>query len=211
MLRADNEEMVVISVVENRAREVCISRMDTRNTTSIEIYTPCDNHAYTETLLLLSGLAPDEILLPDSQRQKTLTKKITTLFPTTRVLFISRQYFDQDRGADLLNHVVIGHIDRDVVSKYIVLAGTFCLLRYVENCSGQIFPSNSMRLCYGSSYSGKMIIDRRTALNLELVQNTRTGSQKDSLFGVLNFTKTAVGASLLRKNVLNPSSGSIYF
>ena len=58
---------VVISVVENRAREVCISRMNTRNTTSIEIYVAIDNHAYTETLTLLSGLYPDEILLADGE------------------------------------------------------------------------------------------------------------------------------------------------
>ena len=61
------EGTTIASVVENRAREVCISKINTRNTTSLEIYIAIDNHAYTETLTILSGLFPDEILLPDGK------------------------------------------------------------------------------------------------------------------------------------------------
>eukprot|EP01039_Chlorochromonas_danica_P003316 gene3316-3638_t len=49
-----------------------------------------------------------------------------------------------------------------------------------------------------------MFIDRRTAINLELVSSTRGGEQKDSLFGVVNKTKTSVGARLLRSDILRP-------
>lgn len=52
-----------------------------------------------------------------------------------------------------------------------------------------------------------MSIDRRTATNLELISNTRSGNQKESLFGVINHTKTVVGARLLRSNILRPSTG----
>ena len=48
-------------------------------------------------------------------------------------------------------------------------------------------------------------IDRRTALNLELINNARTGKQSDSLFGTINRTKTAGGARFLRSQLLRPS------
>jgi DNA mismatch repair protein MSH4 len=49
-----------------------------------------------------------------------------------------------------------------------------------------------------------MTIDRSSATELELVVNARSGNQQCSLFGVMNRTKTAVGARLLRSNILNP-------
>jgi hypothetical protein len=60
---------------------------------------------------------------------------------------------------------------------------------------------------FGSSTATKMSIDRRTAMHLELIGNVRTGSQKESLFGTIDHTKTVVGARLLRSNILRPSTG----
>ncbi len=52
-----------------------------------------------------------------------------------------------------------------------------------------------------------MSIDRRTALHLELISNAQSGNQKESLFGVINHTKTVVGGRLLRSSILRPSTG----
>jgi hypothetical protein len=116
--------------------------------------------------------------------------------------------------------------------QYTVLAGTYCLLRYVENCEGRSFGKGSLRIVYCTSQRGRMVIDRRTgtlppspspraltstplpclsplpvpAINLELVVNARTGNQKESLFGAINHTKTTVGARFLRAEILRPST-----
>jgi DNA mismatch repair protein MSH4 len=180
----------IISVVENRSREICISKMCSKNLGSLEVFLVGDNNSYMESLSLIEELSPHEILLHDGMRGSVLSGKISRYFPESSVIFISRQYFDQDRGADLLNHILVGKADADLISKYTVLAGTNCLLRYIENCSGHVFPANSVRLEYRMSSSGKMMIDRRTAVNLELIGNCRTGSQKESLFGIVNRTKT---------------------
>ena len=51
----------------------------------------------------------------------------------------------------------------DVVSwQYTVLAGTYCLLRYVENCEGRSFGKGSLRIVYCTSQRGRMVVDRRT-------------------------------------------------
>jgi DNA mismatch repair protein MSH4 len=103
------------------------------------------------------------------------------------------------------NQVVAGSIDADVVAKYVVLAGCFCLLRYVENIVGSSFSEHSIRLISGTENVGsRMVIDRRTALNLELISNTQSGKQRDSVFGVINFTRTVVGARFLRSTLLRP-------
>ena len=126
------------------------------------------------------------------------------------MLFISRQYFDQDRGADLLlNKLLQGEVDADLVAKYIVLSGAYCLLRYIENCSGSAFAAHSLRVEYGSTCATTMNLDRRTAINLELICNAKTGKQKESLFGVINNTKTVIGERLLRSNILRPSTDKV--
>jgi hypothetical protein len=38
----------------------------------------------------------------------------------------------------------------------------------------------------------------------------RSGSQKESLFGAIDHTKTVVGARLLRSSILRPSTGAVF-
>ena len=51
---------------------------------------------------------------------------------------------------------------------------------------------------------GNHISDVSTSNNLELLRNVRDITSKHTLFGVLNNTKTAAGARLLRANILQP-------
>ncbi len=54
------------------------------------------------------------------------------------------------------------------------------------------------------SFKHTMELDAATHRNLELLKNVYDGSQEGSLFKVLNRTKTAMGARLLKKWMLNP-------
>ena len=148
----NDNNVIVVSVVENRAREVCICKIDNQEGSTLAIYLLSDSHSYNETVLTLQSIQPNEILLHDGARNRTLSKKIELeCSEDTRVLYISRLYFDQDRGADLLKNVLVGEVDADLVAKYIVLSGAFCLLRYLDNCSGDSYAPHSMRLEYMSS------------------------------------------------------------
>jgi DNA mismatch repair ATPase MutS len=44
---------------------------------------------------------------------------------------------------------------------------------------------------------GTMLIDSQSIANLEVIFNLRTGDKTDSLFGILNHTKTALGGKAL--------------
>ena len=48
-----------------------------------------------------------------------------------------------------------------------------------------------------------MSIDREAVRSLELLRNARTDTDKETLYSVLNHTKTHVGARLLRTTLLS--------
>ncbi len=50
------------------------------------------------------------------------------------------------------------------------------------------------------------MIDLSTIANLELVQNLQNAKSKHCLYGLLNETRTRMGARLLKNNVLQPST-----
>ena len=60
-------------------------------------------------------------------------------------------------------------------------------------------------LAAGAIRLGCMSIDYVTAKNLELVRDLQTGSQKgNSLYAIMNHTATAVGARLLKAQIVKP-------
>jgi hypothetical protein len=67
--------------------------------------------------------------------------------------------------------VQLGTVDSDIIARYIVLSGSYCILKYVEQITGSQFPDHSLRIVLESGFriSEKMSIDRRSAINLELV------------------------------------------
>ena len=204
---------IVCSVAENRAREVCLCVMNSQNRAILDVYLVNDHHGYAETLDLLEELQPSEILL-NNRTEGLLSMKIKEQYSGERhcanasIMMMSRQYFDQDGGAEMLGRVLLVPLNSEHMSHYTLLAGAFCLLRYLENCSGANFPSGSVRLDYHASddKAPSLLIDRHTASALELVASARTGSLSASLFGVINRTKTLCGARLLRASLLRPSA-----
>ena len=60
-----------------------------------------------------------------------------------------------------------------------------------------------------NSFDNRMILDRATVRNLELSETMREKKKKGSLLGVLDRTKTAMGARLLRKSVTSPLTDKV--
>ena len=203
---------LIICVCENRSREVCISLMESKRRGAVlEVYVFADTHSYIETLSTIQTIAPDIILLHDGSRSSILAKKIEDEIKHYKevgidisIIYMARICFDQDRGANLLALVVVGNLDADLIAKYTVLAGCYCLLRYIEKSTGTTFAPKSVQFLLQSGDSDRMSIDRRTTVALELISSLRNGNQRESLFGFLNSTHTPAGAHLLRSNILRP-------
>ncbi len=199
----------IIAIAENRARELCLAKINLGQISQMDIYVIPDSHTYGETLNSLALADPDEILLHDGTKNTVLSKKISAMFDddsNARVVYLTRSLFDQDRGAELLKKIVSGinRVDSGLMAKYTVLAASFCLIRYVETVQGISFAENSLKLCFLSGQQNRMSIDRRTVTALEIIGNVRDGNQHDSLFGSINRTQTKIGERLLRANLLRP-------
>jgi DNA mismatch repair protein MSH4 len=124
---------------------------------------------------------------------------------STVVKLISRSYFDQTKGAELLQRVVREETyDASCSEEYILLSSTYALLHYTQQCLGAAFSKHSVHLTINSGGNNRMTIDRSTVFQLELLANARTGKTRNSLIGTIDRTKTTVGGRLLRANLMSP-------
>lgn len=76
-------------------------------------------------------------------------------------------------------------------------------MAYLEReCSLQILP-HSLRVRF-QPCEDTMMIDISTIISLEILQNLRRSTSKDSLIGLLDETRTPMGSRVLRTNLLQP-------
>ena len=121
------------------------------------------------------------------------------------VKFVSRACFDQTKGAALLERVAREDTyDASVLSEYILLSASQALLQYTQQNLGATFSRKCLHLMVNSGGMNKMVIDRSTLMQLELLANARSGKTKISLVDTINHTKTSVGNRLLRTNLMSP-------
>lgn len=108
--------------------------------------------------------------------------------------------------------------------RYYALSAASALFKYAETKMNIRFAACSLMIRY-VQVEGTMMIDPETARNLELANNTMFKRSSHSLFGcdhifssrqiylisssILNYTFTAMGARLLRVNILSPITGKL--
>ena len=128
-----------------------------------------------------------------------------TLDCATVVKFVSRAWFDQTKGAELLQKISREEsYDATVVEEYILLSSTHAVLHYAQESLGASFAKHSVMLNVNSCGNNRMSMDRSTLLQLELLVNSKTGKVQNSLIGTIDCTKTTVGSRLLRTNIMSP-------
>ena len=76
------------------------------------------------------------------------------------------------------------------------------LLDYVEDTARSLIPH--IRSISPYRDSDHVVLDEATQRNLEIVQNMSEGSRRYTLLSVVDYTRTAMGARMLRKWLLNP-------
>ena len=123
----------------------------------------------------------------------------------TLVKFISRGLFDQTKGAALLKSIAREDTYEPlVVEEYIILSAAHALIVYMQQGLGASLAEKSLNLTINADGTNRMMIDRASLWQLELLLNAKTGKTKNSLVGTIDFTKTSVGARLLRTNIMSP-------
>ena len=145
----------------------------------------------------LYRLNPHEILIAD---EPTFFKRLKN-FAELKLDGCSFTNVDADKNSDE-NFSAQHFSENDLPASETAARAVEILLRYIHSTVRTDLKhlSKLTRL----DLSSHLILDATALRNLEVVRNLRDGSKKDTLFDVLDFTKTALGNRLLRRWLESP-------
>ncbi|XP_065646680.1 mutS protein homolog 4 isoform X6 [Hydra vulgaris] len=202
----------VVAIVEGRGMakgEIGMACIDLKGAELI-ISQFSDGPTYVKILCKLQIIQPVEIIMPNTSyengKMTQLFQVISEQFPYVTLTTVQRKYFNESKGLQYIRQLCVPEfntVEMDVQSKYYCLATAAALLKYVEFIQNVVFAPASLKITYKGGEK-TALIDMTAARHLELVHNLRNPKSKQSLYGVLNYTKTAGGARLLRSNILQP-------
>lgn len=183
-----------------------------------------DCPTYVKTLHQMHLHRPHLILVPDTfvasadgaatstgkrvNSTSVLVEAMEDEFPGVPIEVVGRKYWNETSGLDFIQQLCVEDDERAgtllaIVNKYYALSATSALFKHAELKMNLRFSTGSLRIRY-APVEGTMMIDPETARNLELVGNMTHKKSSHTLFGTLNHTYTAMGARLLRTNILSP-------
>lgn len=220
-----NEAAYVLAVLEGRGigREVGLAALD-KDTGKMMLVQLADCQTYVKTLHQMHVHNPCLILVPDTflssanaallsapkshKSASILLEFIKDEFSAIQIEPVGRRYWNDVAGLEFILSLCVEDDERAgtllaVNNKYYALCAACALLKYAEAKLNLCFAPASLRVRY-VPVEGTMMIDPDTARNLELVENIAHKRSNHSLFGVLNYTYTAMASRLLRVTLLSP-------
>jgi DNA mismatch repair protein MutS len=149
-------------------------------------------------------VAPKEILLPESARNDPSQAWIGRLFGDVALTHVEDKAFDYRRGYERLTAqfqtLTLEGFGGEHFKAGVSAAGA--LMFYVAETQKQKTAHITRLESY--SLANCLVVDEVSRLNLELTRNIRTGSRRGTLLGVLDHTRTAMGARLFQGWLRNP-------
>jgi DNA mismatch repair protein MSH4 len=223
-----SQSHIVCAISENLARETCIVSLDIACPVILNVTKQYNGQNYAETLSCISVLSPNEIIMNEGRMHSPLATKVLQhckhlegVEGTTRtvddspatatvVKFVSRAFFDQTKGAELLQKLARkdSYDSNALNQEYILLSSTHAILHYTQKCLGLSFMNSCLDV--RSVFSGGthmnptiMDMDRSTMVQLELLTSS-IGKSRGSFFSAIDCTRTTVGNRLLRSTIMAP-------
>ncbi len=156
----------------------------------------------------LARLAPKEIVVPGNESDNE-ANGLSPLLKNSDIVFeeIDEFAFDGEEARRRLTaHLGVttlegfGITDDDAASASVSAAGA--ALYYIQRNSPKAAKSINTLQKIGAE--GEMEIDSASLKNLEIVANLADGAREGSLLEILDRTKTAMGARLLRERIVKP-------
>jgi DNA mismatch repair protein MSH4 len=188
----------------------------------------CDNQFYVKTIHKIRIHEPGRILVlatayPPNPKS-TLYSLIEEHVAGVPLVPTERKYWSETAGLDYVKEL---SFKEDAEATKVATEGSFYAtssfaavsapgrrnlgrhpdqvktMKYLElECQYRIVP-HSLRIRYQPS-EDTMMIDVSAIQSLELIQNLRNSKSQDCLYGLLNRTRTPMGARMLRNNILQP-------
>lgn len=148
--------------------------------------------------------SPSEIICNDTFMVSGIDIEALKLYNNISISSLEPWYFDDDLCVrSLKEHFNVGSLDGLGLKDYtigVIAAG--CVMQYLRETQ-KIALSHITRI-NPYNYEKFMLLDSSTIRNLELTETIREKQKRGSLLWVLDKTKTAMGARLLRKFLEQP-------
>jgi len=158
-----------------------------------------------ELLNELYRFHPAELVVPSRLRQKqgALFEELQRSFECV-VTEIEDWRFDHQITYDaLVQHFKVHSLDGFGLKGLVAAINSAgALLNYIQD--GLSLPTNHLQEIKGYTIHQFMAIDRTTQRHLELTESLHDGRRKNTLLGVIDETKTPMGARLLRQWLKQP-------
>jgi DNA mismatch repair protein MutS len=143
-------------------------------------------------------LAPREILLPESARVASDHAWVGRWFSETALTYLEERAFDLRRGRERLTEqfrtLSLEGFGCEELRPGLCAAGA--VMHYVGETQKQKTAHITRLEAY--ALENALAIDEISRRNLELVRNLRTGTRRGTLIGVLDQTRTPMGARMLQ-------------
>lgn len=163
-------------------------------------------HVFSPSVILMASSAAN----PESKLLSIIRENLADL--DCRIELIDRRYFAETTGLEYIDQLAFKEdaeaIKQAIGGNYFAVCCFAAALKYTHFQLDSTFQRHTLRIKYEPS-EGSMMIDISTIRSLELIQNLQNPKSRDCLFGLLNETATAMGARLLRSNILQPSTDQI--
>ncbi|TYH97494.1 hypothetical protein ES332_A12G247100v1 [Gossypium tomentosum] len=207
----------VISLIENRAKEVGMAAFDLRSA-SLHLSQYIETSiSYQNTKTLLHFYDPVVIIVPPNKLAPEgmvgVSELVDRFYASVKKVVMARGCFDDTKGAMLIKNLAAREpsalgLDTYYKQYYLCLASASAAIKWIEAEKGVIITSHSLAVTFNGSFD-HMNIDTTSVHNLEIVEPLHsalwgTSSKKRSLFHMLKTTKTIGGTRLLRANLLQP-------
>ncbi|MDY6065066.1 MAG: DNA mismatch repair protein MutS [Finegoldia sp.] len=185
----DNNYLMCLS---RKDKEIVLSYIDI--STGILMYTNFKTDDYYKIIENeISDISPVEILFVEDEFEEDKLKVIANKF---NIVLSQIENFDGDRE-DYLKSKIDFTSKNNLESQNLSNIMHY-IYRYEDN---ELKHINKVLKYFINEY---MEIDANSIVNLEIQKNLYTNSKKGSLFGVLDYTKTAMGSRLLHKYLERP-------
>lgn len=201
-----SESSIVVALIDNNSWEVGIAEIDLANPTRLFVSQITDDRTFMTSLQRLCDIQPKEILVPDSHSARPLCEILRSA-QGNKVTALTRAFFNETKGGELMNELSRTPVQgkQHVQSHYLGRAAACALLTFVERTSGgDPIRRLTVTLDPWIEQSKRLQMDLVTIKSLELVANRRTGGREGTLLSVLKRTRTAMGARLLRGQLISP-------
>ena len=190
----------IVAVAEGRRNTCGLAEVDLQYPLSMSLCATSESSSsWHDTLNTISRLAPDVVLIPISQRNSELSTTLQDELVSCQFEFLGRKSFNQAAGLSEFERLTMSYMTNPT---YLVCAALKAVVDFAGNVEDVIFADCCIEFV-SVSPSGRLLMDRATLENLEIVRNRRTGNRKGSLFDLFA-PSSGLGARLLKKTLMSP-------